>query len=93
MKAQYIPLKDELILKIHPIKGRANKKSGPFKLWWDEEGNIRAIAITKYTEELEEFRKNLNIIQLDGIWKTVKITDEDIRKARGELLRRLEEKW
>jgi hypothetical protein len=93
MKVQYIPSKDELILKIHPIRGKANKKSGPFELWWDDEGNIRAIAITKYTEELEEFRKNLNVIQLAGIWKGVKVTNEDIREAREELLKKVEEKW
>lgn len=93
MKAQYIPSKDEFILKIQPIKGRVNKRFGPFELWWDDEGNIRAIAITKYTEELEEFRKNLNVIQLRGIWKGVKVTEEDIREVREELLRKLEEKW
>jgi hypothetical protein len=93
VKTQYIPSKDEFILKIHPIERRANKKFGPFKLWWDDEGNIRAIAITKYTEELEEFRKNLHTIQLRGIWKGIKVTAEDIREARGELLRKLEEKW
>ncbi len=93
MKAQYIPSRDELILKIYPIKGKANKKIGPFELWWDNEGNIRAIAITKYTEELKEFKKNLNVIQLSGIWKGVKVTDEDIKEVRKELLRKIEEKW
>jgi hypothetical protein len=57
MKLTYIPSKDELILKIYPpVKKEPNKKSGPFKLWWDDEGNICAIAITNYVEELEEFR-------------------------------------
>jgi hypothetical protein len=93
MRMQYIPAKDELILKIRSIKGGPNKKLNHFKLWWDEEGNISAIGITNYLEELKEFRKNLNVTQLGGIWKGLKITEEDIRKIRGELLTRLEEKF
>ncbi len=93
MKLTYTPGKDELVLIIHPIKGKANKKSGPFNLWWDDEGNIRAIAVTNYTKELNEFRKNLNLIQLGGIWKGVKITEEDIREAREALLEKVAEKW
>jgi hypothetical protein len=93
MKLVYIPSKDELVLIIHPIKGKANKKVGPFNLWWDDEGNIRAIAITNYTKELNEFRKSLNLIQLGGIWKGVKITEEDIREAREALLEKVAEKW
>ncbi len=45
------------------------------------------------TEELKRFRKNLNIIRLGGIWKGIRITDEDIGEMRKELLTRLEEKW
>jgi len=93
MKLTYAPSKDELVLIIHPIKGKANKKAGPFNLWWDDEGNIRAIAVTNYTKELNEFRKNLNLIQLRGIWKGVKITEEDIREAREALLEKVSEKW
>jgi len=92
MKITYVPFKDELILVISPVKREPNKKVGPFKLWWDDEGNICAIAITNYVEELEEFRKNLNVISLGGIWKGIKITEKDIKEAREELLRRLEEK-
>jgi hypothetical protein len=91
MKLTYIPSKDKLILKIHSVKGKPNKKLGSFKLWWDEKGNICAIAITNYTDELEEFRRNLNLIRLARIWEGIKITEEDIIEMRGELLRRLEE--
>lgn len=91
MKLIYTPSKDELLLKIHPVKGKPNKESGPLKIWWDE-GNICAIAITKYTEELEEFSRNLNVVQLGSIWKGIKITDADISEAREELLRKIEEK-
>jgi len=92
MKMQYIPSKDELILQIHPVKGRPNKELNHFKLWWDDEGTISAIGISNYTEELKEFKRSLNIIQLCGIWKEEKITEEDIKATREELLKNLEEK-
>jgi len=92
MKITYIPSKDELILKIYPIKRkRPSKKAGPLKFWWDNEGNILAIAIANYTEELQKWRNN--IIQLEGIWKHVKITEKHIKEARKELLRKVEGKW
>lgn len=93
MKLSYIPSKDELVLTIYPVTGKSNMELGPIKLWGDDEGNIRAIAIKNYLKELEEFRRNLNIILLGGIWKSLKITEEDIRKARKELLTRLEERY
>lgn len=93
MKLQYIPSKDELILQIYPIKGKANKKIGPFKLWWDEDGNILAIAIRSYIKELKEFREKKGWIQLGGIWKGVKIDEEDIKEARQELLKKIKERW
>jgi len=92
MKITYDPSKDELILVISRVEREPNKKVGPFKLWWDDEGNICAIAIRNYVEELKEFRGNLNVISLGGIWKGIKITEEDIKEAREELLRRLEDK-
>ena len=92
MKLKYVPFKDELTLVISPVKRTPNKKVGPFKLWWDDEGNICAIAISNYLEELEEVRRNLNVISLGGIWKGIKITEEDIKEVREELLRRLEYK-
>jgi hypothetical protein len=92
MTVSYIPSKDEMLLKIGPVKGKPTKELGRFKFWWDTEGNICAVDIVSYTEELEEFRQNLNTIRLGGIWKSVKITDKDIQETREELLRRLEEK-
>ena len=94
MKAiSYIPSKDEMLLEFRPVKKKPTKELGPFKLWLDKEDNIDAFAIMKFTEALEEFRKNLNAIQLSGIWKGAKITDEDIKEARKKLLKKLEEKW
>lgn len=89
----YIPSTDEILLKFRPVKGKPTKELGRFRLWWDKEGNIYAMAITSFTEELEEFKKNLNTVQLGGIWKGVRITDEDIKETRQELLKKLEEKW
>lgn len=93
MTLAYDPSKDELRLKIRSVKGRPNKKVNHFKLWWDAGGNICAINIANYTEVLKEFSKNLGLIQLGGIWKGIKVTEEDIREARHELLSKLEEKW
>ena len=94
MTISYSPYpKDEMFLEFVPVKGKPTKKIGPFKMWWDNEGNICAFAMESYTEELEKFRKNLKTIRLGGIWKGVKITDEDIQETRKELLRKLEEKW
>lgn len=89
----YFPSKDELLLKLRSVKGKPTKKFGRFELWWDDEGNICALDIKPFMEELEEFRKNLNTIQLGGIWKGVRIADEDIKEARQDLLKKLEEKW
>jgi hypothetical protein len=93
MKIKYDPSNDELVFINHPVMGRPSKKVGHFKLWWDDEGTICALAITDYTKELEEFRKNLNIIQLGGIWKGIVVTEKNIQEAREELLGALEEKW
>ena len=89
----YLPSKDELLLKLRSTKGKTARKFGRFKLWWDEDGNICALDIIQFMEELEEFKKNPNTIQLGGIWKDVKIADKDIKEARQELLKKLEEKW
>lgn len=92
MKVQYIPSQDKLILKIRRTKGRATRKSGPFEFWWDTEG-ISAVAIAKYTEELQQFRRALNVVPLGGIWLGLQVTDADIKKARKRLLKDIEESW
>lgn len=89
----YIPSNDELVLKFRPLKKKPTKELGRFKLWWDDEGYIYGINIKPFTEELEEFKKKRGWIQLGGIWKGVKIDEEDIREARRELLKKLEERW
>ncbi|MEO0020253.1 MAG: hypothetical protein ABIK47_06430 [candidate division WOR-3 bacterium] len=84
----YNPSKDELVLKLRSIKGKPTKQIKRFRLWWDEEGNICALTISGYTE----FRKKVPWIQLGGLWRGVRIGAEDIKAARAELLRQIEEK-
>jgi hypothetical protein len=66
---------------------------GSLKIWSDKKRLIAGIAITEYTKTLDEFRKNLHVVKLGGLWQGVKITDADIRKARRLLLAQLEEQW
>jgi len=93
MTISYIPTKDELVLKFRPLEGKPSKEFGSFRLWWDDEGDIYGIGIMPYMKELEDFKKNLNRVQLGGIWKGVKITEGDIKKIREGLLKKLGEKW
>jgi len=93
MKVCYLPSQDESILQIRSMVGQSKKEFNNFELWWDEEGNICAIVVKKYNEELREFEKNLSVIQLGGIWEGIHITDEDISEVREALLGGLEEKW
>jgi hypothetical protein len=86
----YIPSNDELVLRFRPLKEKPTKVVGRFKLWWDEEGYIYGINIRPFMEELEEFKKNLNTVRLGGIWKRIKITDEDIKETRRDLLKKLD---
>jgi hypothetical protein len=93
MKLSYLPSKDEMILKIGSVQSKPNVVKGSLKIWSDEKHLIDGISITEYTKILEEFRKNLHVVKLGGLWQGVKITDADIRKARRLLLTRLEEQW
>ena len=94
MKAiTYIPFKDELVLKFRPLKGKPTLSFERYKLWFNKEGSIDGINIIQFTEELKEFKKNVNTIQLESIWKNVDITDKDIKETREELLKILERKW
>lgn len=93
MAISYIPAKDELVVKFRSLKGKLTKEVGRFKLWWDKEGIICDISIMPFIEELEEFKRNLNTIRLGDIWKGIKITKEDIKEIRKDLLKKLEEKW
>jgi hypothetical protein len=93
MKLSYLPSKDEMILKIGFVQSKPNVVKGSLKIWSDEKHLIAGISITEYTKILEEFRKNLHVVKLGGLWQGVKITDADIRKARRLLLTQLEEQW
>ena len=92
MTISYDPSRDELVLKLRPVKKQPSEQFGPFRLWSDKQDSICAIAISPYTEQLREFQKRRGWIQLGGIWKGVKIEEGDIKEFRQELLKKLEEK-
>ena len=92
-KITYLPSKDELLLKLCPVKGKPTKDLGRYKLWWNDKGDICALAIEPFMEELEEFLKHRIWVRLGGLWKGVKIDEDDIKEARQELLKKLEERW
>ncbi|MEK7874141.1 MAG: hypothetical protein AAB502_09835 [Chloroflexota bacterium] len=89
----YAPEKDELVLKIHPSRGKPRGRLGNLKIWWDEQANIGAIAVNSYSALQQEFNQNLKTVKLGGIWKDVKVTSKDIRDVRRTLLRKLEARW
>lgn len=93
MTVSYLPSNDVLVLKSRPLTKKPNKELGSFKLWWDDDGYIYGINISSYTEELDEFKKNLKTVRLGGIWKGINITDQEIKNIRKELLDKLEERW
>jgi hypothetical protein len=93
MKLSYLPTTDEMILKIGSVQSKPNMVKGSLKIWSDEKHLIAGIAITAYTKTLDEFRKNLHVVKLGGLWQGTKIRDADIRKARRLLLTQLEEQW
>jgi hypothetical protein len=89
----YDPAEDVLRLEFAPAKGEPDMRSGAIEIWSNSEGNIYALAILQYTKQSEEFRKKLKTTQLGGIWKGIRITDDDIQATRDELLKKIEEKW
>lgn len=93
MAISYNPQKDELVVKFRPTKSKPSKVMDGFKLWWDEEGNICAVDITPYSKALEDFKISLKTSRLQGLWKGAEITEDEIKEARQELSRKLEEKW
>ncbi len=94
MKAiSYIPDKDELIVEFRPRKLKPSKQIGRLSLWCDSEGNICAVRIKAFREEMKDFQLDFSKVKLRGIWKGFTITDKDIKESRKELLGKLEENW
>lgn len=92
MTISYYPSRDELVLRLRPTKKETTKQFERFRLWLDKQDNICAISISPFTEEQREFEQKRGWMQLSGIWKGVKISEQDIREARQELLKKLEER-
>ena len=90
---RYSPTRDRLSLEVCSRKGKKVARAGHFTLWWDEDGHLCALDIKAFMTELEEFRKQMRTARLGGIWKGIRISDQEIRGARQEMLRKIEEKW
>jgi hypothetical protein len=88
----YNPATDELIAQFQTLKGKPSKEVGNYKFWWDKEGNILGIEIDSYNEEKNSFKRNARSIRLGNLWKGLEVSEEEIEKAREELLRTLESK-
>ena len=71
------PLSEDIVLDL----GEDNRIVGIEILNASKHLNLERLLPVKYTEEMGGFRKNLNVIQLEGIWKDIKITDEDIQET------------
>lgn len=89
----YLPAKDKLVLTLRSLRGKPTKEVGRYRMWWDDEGRICGMEIMPYMDELEEFKKDLNRVQLGGIWKGIEITAKDIEETRADLIQKLEEKY
>ena len=88
----YNPATDKLIAQFQTLKGKPTKDLGHFKLWYDDEGNIKGIEIDSYIEERSSFKHDARGIRLGNLWKGIEITEEEIERAREELLKTLESK-
>ena len=89
----YDPAEDILRLEFAPAKGEPDRRLGAIEIWSNSEGNIYALALLQYTKQSKEFRKNLKTAKLGGIWKGIRVTDEDIQATRKDLLKRIEGSW
>lgn len=93
MTISYDPSADILIMKRGPLRGKPNKVVEDIRLWWNDKGQICGITIADFMEKRRKFKASQNAIRLGGIWKGVRITEQDIRDVRKSLLKNLEEKW
>jgi hypothetical protein len=92
MTISYSPSRDELLLEFHTVRRHPSIEFGRFQVWYEED-RICAVRIKAYTEEISEFKENLDRIRLGGIWKDVTIGEKDIEEARAALLKELEDGW
>lgn len=85
----YIPERDELLVTFGSSRGNGLKRFGPFCLWQDRNGAIRALAVKSASKESDELRRNRGVVHLGGIVRGVKITRKDTGAVRSELALRL----
>jgi hypothetical protein len=89
----YDPARDELVAGSCRNNGGEMREFGPFKLCWDRRMVVRGLAIRQARQQLREFRRALRIVPLGGILRDVRVSDDDIRESRHDLLKRIEKGW
>jgi hypothetical protein len=89
----YNPSQDKMTIEFGTATGKPTIELGNFKIWLDKHGAIRVMEIESFTRELELFENTRGTINLQGIWKGINITEEDIQEAREDILQSLKERW
>lgn len=84
---------DALMVQFQPFTGKPNKDLGDFQLWWDEKGGYCAIKIAHWSTVWEDLHSKTRVVKLGGLWRGIRISEEDIKSSREELLRQLEAKF
>ncbi|HWR84299.1 MAG TPA: hypothetical protein VN285_13455 [Candidatus Deferrimicrobium sp.] len=93
MPISYSPVDDRIVAQFGPLSKKRFIRVLETTQWWGREGKLHGLAISGFTEMLREFQAERASAQLGGIWKGIKINEEDIRKIRRDLLRSLEKRW
>jgi uncharacterized protein YuzE len=93
MTISYDPSADVLKIELGSLSGKPSKVIEDIKLWWNDKGQICGITIADFMEKRRSLKACRNAIRLGGIWKDVRIAEQDIRDIRKSLLKNLEEKW
>lgn len=89
----YRPSRDELVAGTCRSNRGRTRDYGPFTLCWDRNCTIRGIAVRQATRQLQEFQKDIRVVMLGGVMRHVRISEDDIRESRRELLGHIEAGW
>lgn len=94
MKMTYLPRLDKGVLQISNLSGKKKHViGGNLEVTYNNEGQILKVAIENYSEQLKQFLQARGVVRLDGIWKGVNITEDDVKNAREELLNDMDREW
>jgi hypothetical protein len=89
----YSPTRDQLTLRLGPLRDGRKITLGRHSLHLDARGNLVALEIRDFTQELREFERALRTARLGGLWKGVRVDERDLREAREALLRGRRARW